>query len=72
MKQRNYRENLTNSAASFLYSPEMTQYGKTESSIVEEWDIIEHPKYPPPPSQVEDIEHWTRAMFIDATAKTKK
>ncbi|KAF3322987.1 Vacuolar sorting 38 and autophagy-related subunit 14 [Carex littledalei] len=69
---RNYRENLTNSAASFLYSPEMTQYGKTESSIVEEWDIIEHPKYPPPPSQVEDIEHWTRAMFIDATAKTKK
>ncbi|KAJ4793607.1 hypothetical protein LUZ62_044853 [Rhynchospora pubera] len=69
---RNYRENnLAHSAASFLYSPEMTQYGKTES-IVEEWDIIEHPKFPPPPSQVEDVEHWTRAMFIDATANTKK
>ncbi|CAA6659524.1 unnamed protein product [Spirodela intermedia] len=33
------------------------------------WDIVEHPTFPPPPSQSEDIEHWTRAMIIDATKK---
>ncbi|CAM8939738.1 unnamed protein product [Rhodiola kirilowii] len=27
------------------------------------------PYFPPPPSQGEDIEHWTRAMIIDATKK---
>ncbi|KAK9134346.1 hypothetical protein Syun_013676 [Stephania yunnanensis] len=57
-----------NSATSFLYTAELSDAGKTES-IVEGWDIVEHPKFPPPPSQNEDIEHWTRAMFIDATKK---
>ncbi|XP_072972933.1 uncharacterized protein [Typha angustifolia] len=59
---------LSNSAASFLYSAEMTDYGKSES-LVEGWDLVEHPTFPPPPSQVEDVEHWTRAMFIDAKKK---
>ncbi|OVA10445.1 UV radiation resistance protein/autophagy-related protein 14 [Macleaya cordata] len=57
--------NLSNSAASFLYTNEMSDNGKTDS-LVEGWDIVEHPTFPPPPSQTEDIEHWTRAMFIDA------
>ncbi|KAG0616840.1 hypothetical protein M758_5G145100 [Ceratodon purpureus] len=37
-------------------------------STVDDWDlvIVEHPKFPPPPSHSEDVEHWTRAMFIDA------
>ncbi|XP_010261160.1 PREDICTED: uncharacterized protein LOC104600052 [Nelumbo nucifera] len=60
--------NLSNSAASFLYAPEMSDIGKVES-LVEGWDIVEHPTLPPPPSQTEDIEHWTRAMFIDATKR---
>ncbi|CAH8364137.1 unnamed protein product [Eruca vesicaria subsp. sativa] len=47
----------------------------TESSNIRKhndmngWDLVEHPKYPPPPSQSEDVEHWTRAMFIDAKKK---
>nr|XP_018675470.1 PREDICTED: uncharacterized protein LOC103968633 isoform X3 [Musa acuminata subsp. malaccensis] len=59
---------LANSDTSFLYSAEMTELGKSES-LVEEWDIVECPTLPPPPSQVEDVEHWTRAMFTDATKK---
>ncbi|KAH7683535.1 UV radiation resistance protein/autophagy-related protein 14 [Dioscorea alata] len=60
--------NLSNSTASFLYSADMAELGKIES-LVEEWDLVEHPTLPPPPSQVEDTEHWTRAMFTDATKK---
>ncbi|KAL5559214.1 hypothetical protein UlMin_035425 [Ulmus minor] len=56
---RNVRENnVLNQAASFLYAAEL-----------EGWDLVEHPTFPPPPSQSEDIEHWTRAMIIDATKK---
>lgn len=36
-------------------------------SSVDGWDLVEHPRLPPPPSHSEDVEHWTRAMFIDAT-----
>ncbi|CAN1171407.1 hypothetical protein LINPERPRIM_LOCUS7954 [Linum perenne] len=60
--------NLLNSTTSFLYAPERPDAGKYES-LVDGWDLVEHPKFPPPPSQTEDIEHWTRAMFIDATRK---
>ncbi|XP_073106632.1 uncharacterized protein [Elaeis guineensis] len=67
--QPNARDNhLSNSAASFLYSAEMIELGRSES-LVEGWDIVEHPPLPPPPSQVEDVEHWMRAMFIDAKKK---
>lgn len=57
-----------NSAASFLYATQLSDVGKNEC-LIEEWDIVEHPTFPPPPSQTEDVEHWTRAMFIDATKK---
>lgn len=36
-------------------------------STVDGWNLVEHPRLPPPPSHSEDVEHWTRAMFIDAT-----
>ncbi|KAG2709204.1 hypothetical protein I3760_05G227800 [Carya illinoinensis] len=65
---RNISDNLPNSAASFLYATELSDVGRNEC-LIEGWDIVEHPTFPPPPSQTEDIEHWTRAMFIDATKK---
>ncbi|KAF8405958.1 hypothetical protein HHK36_008037 [Tetracentron sinense] len=60
--------NLPNSAASFLYSNEMTDIGKKTESLIEGWNLVD-PVLPPPPSQTEDIEHWTRAMIIDARKK---
>ncbi|XP_022744709.1 uncharacterized protein LOC111295446 isoform X1 [Durio zibethinus] len=60
--------NLRSSAASFLFATEMSDIGKNES-LIDEWDLVEHPTLPPPPSQTEDVEHWTRAMFIDATKR---
>ncbi|KHG13079.1 Lon protease [Gossypium arboreum] len=60
--------NLPSSAASFLFGNEISDNGKNES-LIDGWDIVEHPTFPPPPSETEDIEHWTRAMFIDATSR---
>ncbi|XP_040941376.1 uncharacterized protein [Gossypium hirsutum] len=60
--------NLPSSAASFLFGNEISDNGKNES-LIDGWDIVEHPTFPPPPSETEDIEHWTRAMFIDATRR---
>ncbi|XP_010544290.1 PREDICTED: uncharacterized protein LOC104816946 [Tarenaya hassleriana] len=59
-----YNNRDPNSAASFLSTAETSEDGKNEG-LTDGWDMVEHPKYPPPPSQSEDIEHWTRAMFID-------
>ncbi|XP_071692695.1 uncharacterized protein [Rutidosis leptorrhynchoides] len=58
-------KNLSSSADSYLYA---TEHGKNET-LTEGWDLVEHPTLPPPPSHTEDVEHWTRAMFIDATKK---
>lgn len=67
--QKNLNEyNLPTYATSSLCSTELSDSGKNES-LVEGWDLVEHPTFPPPPSQSEDIEHWTRAMFIDAKRK---
>ncbi|XP_020675550.2 uncharacterized protein LOC110094625, partial [Dendrobium catenatum] len=63
---RSARHNLSNSAASFLYAD--TTEARASETMVDGWDLIEHPILPPP-SQAEDIEHWTRAMFIDASSK---
>ncbi|XP_065847477.1 uncharacterized protein [Euphorbia lathyris] len=60
--------NLPNSTSSFLYATELSDNGKIES-LIDGWDLVEHPTFPPPPSQNEDIEHWTRAMIIDARKK---
>ncbi|CAH2041553.1 unnamed protein product [Thlaspi arvense] len=53
-----------NTAASYLSATESSEIRKNNDT--NGWDLVEHPKYPPPPSQSEDVEHWTRAMFIDA------
>ncbi|KAH0452796.1 hypothetical protein IEQ34_017120 [Dendrobium chrysotoxum] len=66
MITRSARNNLSNSAASFLYAD--TTEARVSETMVDGWDLIEHPILPPP-SQAEDIEHWTRAMFIDASSK---
>ncbi|XP_057503070.1 uncharacterized protein LOC130786727 [Actinidia eriantha] len=63
-----FDSNLPSSAASYLYATEQSDIGKSEN-LIEGWDLVEHPTLPPPPSQTEDVEHWTRAMFIDATKK---
>ncbi|XP_030541540.1 uncharacterized protein LOC115748996 isoform X1 [Rhodamnia argentea] len=60
--------NLPNSAASFLYATDLSEIGKNEF-LIDGWDLVEHPTFPPPPSQNEDVEHWTRAMFIDVPKK---
>ncbi|XP_073046350.1 uncharacterized protein [Primulina eburnea] len=62
-----YDNYLPSSAASFLYGNEFFDMGKSEN-LIEGWDIVEH-DFPPPPSQNEDVEHWIRAMFIDATKR---
>nr|QQK87294.1 Autophagy-related protein 14b [Nicotiana benthamiana] len=59
---------LPSSNASLIYAAEVSDVIRNEN-LIEGWDLIEHPPFPPPPSQTEDVEHWTRAMFIDATKK---
>ncbi|CAL5386198.1 unnamed protein product [Camellia sinensis] len=63
-----FKKHLQSSAASFPYATESSDIGKNEN-LIEGWDLVEHPTFPPPPSQTEDVEHWTRAVFIDATKK---
>ncbi|TYI29131.1 hypothetical protein ES332_A05G295300v1 [Gossypium tomentosum] len=41
----------------------------TNENSIDEWDLVEHPTFPPPQSETEDVKHWTRAMFIDATKR---
>eukprot|EP00250_Pteridium_aquilinum_P008733 c1816_g1_i1 orf=342-1739(+) len=41
--------------------------GKVGESVLDEWDMVEKITLPPPPSHSEDVEHWARAMFMDAT-----
>ncbi|CAL5384206.1 unnamed protein product [Camellia sinensis] len=62
------KKHLQSSAASFPYATDSSDIGKNEN-LIEGWDLVEHPTFPPPPSQTEDVEHWTRAVFIDATKK---
>ncbi|KAJ0790683.1 hypothetical protein HanPI659440_Chr05g0218001 [Helianthus annuus] len=63
-------KNLSSSAASYPYAADVADHVKNEP-LTEGWDLVEHPTLPPPPSQTEDVEHWTRAMFIDATKKSR-
>lgn len=68
LQKNTFDKGPPSSAASFLYATELSDTGKSEN-LIEEWDLVEHPTFPPPPSQTEDVEHWTRAMFVDATKK---
>lgn len=67
---------LSSSPSSYLYANDMitgahnhNHNGGKKETLTEGWDLVEHPTLPPPPSHTEDVEHWTRAMFIDATKK---
>ncbi|KAG2482659.1 hypothetical protein HYH03_018432 [Edaphochlamys debaryana] len=44
-----------------------------EAEEVEEdgWDVVQAPFLPPPPSQPDEVEHWTRAMFTDASSSLR-
>lgn len=67
--QKNFSDsNLRSSVASFLFATEMSDTRKNENPI-DEWHLVEHPTFPPPPSETENVEHWSRAMFIDATKR---
>lgn len=67
MMRNIYGIGLPIDANSFLFVHEPSDTRKIEN-LTEGWDIVEHPTLPPP-SDNEDIEHWTRAMIIDATKK---
>ncbi|KAH7277498.1 hypothetical protein KP509_39G054200 [Ceratopteris richardii] len=56
-------------SSSFYYIGRDLDYGegKFAESCLDEWDLVEHITLPPPPSNSEDVEHWTRAMIVDAT-----
>ncbi|XP_076932535.1 uncharacterized protein LOC143598117 [Bidens hawaiensis] len=58
---------LSSSADSYLYAADVADTVKNET-LTDGWDLVE-PTLPPRPSETEDVEHWTRAMFIDATNK---
>lgn len=55
-----FYENSTDSELMEGMAPNLSE------STVDGWNLVEHPRLPPPPSHSEDVEHWTRAMFIDA------
>uniref|UniRef100_A0A3Q7G814 DNA-directed RNA polymerase II protein n=1 Tax=Solanum lycopersicum TaxID=4081 RepID=A0A3Q7G814_SOLLC len=63
-----FEKSLPSSGGNLMYATEVSNVGRNEN-LIEDWDLIEHPPFPPPPSHTEDVEHWTRAMFIDATKK---
>ena len=63
-----FEKSLPSSVGNLMYATEVSNVGRNEN-LIEDWDLIEHPPFPPPPSHTEDVEHWTRAMFIDATKK---
>ncbi|XP_057859610.2 uncharacterized protein LOC131068436 isoform X3 [Cryptomeria japonica] len=48
---------------SLAYPNQLSDAEKAQS-VFDEWDMVEHPTLPPPSSQPEDIEHWTRAMML--------
>lgn len=45
-----------------------------DAAEVEEdgWDVVQAPFLPPPPSQPDEVEHWTRAMFTDRQASRQQ
>ncbi len=42
--------------------------GDEDDEEDEGWGVVQTPFLPPPPSRPDEVEHWTRAMFTDASA----
>ncbi|TVU02447.1 hypothetical protein EJB05_52065, partial [Eragrostis curvula] len=53
---------LLNSNGSFLYTGQAARHGGVPDSIFDGWDLVEREVLPPPPSQVEDVAQWERAI----------
>ncbi|OEL34935.1 hypothetical protein BAE44_0004048 [Dichanthelium oligosanthes] len=53
---------LLNSNESFLYTGKLVKHGGTPDSILDGWDLVEREVLPPPPSQVENVAQWERAI----------
>lgn len=48
------------------HNPPHTTHVEEEEEVLEGWDVVHRPFLPPPPcSQPDEIEHWSRAMFRD-------
>ncbi|KAL6841717.1 hypothetical protein ACP4OV_028229 [Aristida adscensionis] len=62
-------DNLMNSNVSFLYTGKPAKHGGMQDSIFDGWDMVEREVLPPPPSQVDDIAQWERAMSAGAKKK---
>uniref|UniRef100_A0A0A9F9Q6 Uncharacterized protein n=1 Tax=Arundo donax TaxID=35708 RepID=A0A0A9F9Q6_ARUDO len=60
---------LLNSNGSFLYTGKLVKHGGVPDSIFDGWDLVEREVLPPPPSQVEDVAQWERAMSAGAKRK---
>ncbi|XP_062189445.1 uncharacterized protein LOC133892594 [Phragmites australis] len=60
---------LLNSNDSFLYTGKPVKHGGMPDSIFDGWDLVEREVLPPPPSQVEDVAQWERAMSAGAKKK---
>lgn len=52
--------------ASLLSHHALQAHGDDDEGDMEGWDMVQEPFLPPPPSQPDAVEHWTRAMFTDA------
>ncbi|GJN33164.1 hypothetical protein PR202_gb21731 [Eleusine coracana subsp. coracana] len=60
---------LLNSNGSFLYTGQPPKHGGVPDGIFDGWDLVEREVLPPPPSQVEDVAQWERAMSAGARRK---
>ncbi|KAF8679227.1 hypothetical protein HU200_046001 [Digitaria exilis] len=61
-------DNLLLNSNESLYTGKLVKHGGVPDSILDGWDLVEREVLPPPPSQVENVAQWERAMY----AGTKK
>jgi hypothetical protein len=59
---------LLHSNGSFLYTGQPVKHGGVPD-ILDGWDMVEREVLPPPPSQVEDVAQWEKAMCAGAKRK---
>lgn len=67
-RQPSTLDNLLLNSNESLYTGKLVKHGGVPDSILDGWDLVEREVLPPPPSQVENVAQWERAMY----AGTKK